>query len=114
MKKLAQAEIMVKLNEGIALLETQRQLAERADKIFKELGIDICGKPCTIDKCYSKAANKTLMLYTGISQLAEALGVGMYHPRFNELCEPYEDRLAFVFGDYEIFEVTEGKDEKAL
>ena len=111
---MTQIETMEKLNEGIALLETQRKLAEKAGKIFKELGIDICGKPSTIEKCYSKAANKTLMLYTGISQLAEALGIGMYHPKFNEYSEPHEDRIAFVFGDYEIFEITEGKDEKTV
>lgn len=110
---MTQIETMKKLNEGIALLQMQKQLAAEADKIFKEIGIEICGRPTTIDKCYDESVY-TLQLYKGIEQLADALGVGMYHPRFSKRYEPCENKLAFVFGDYEIFEITEGKDEKTV
>ena len=105
---MTQKQLLSKLNKGIELLEQQARLQEEIDEVFDSIGVVVCGRACAIGDCYSKAASKNLQLYKGIEKLAETLGYDLYHPRYNENYEPYENRLAFTFCDYEIFELMEG------
>ena len=101
------------LNEGIALLEQQTELQKKINDTFDKIGVRVCS--CAmIGNCYDTVAEKTIQLYSGIGQLAKELGFGLYHPRYSRNFEPYADRLAFTYGEYEIFEIVEDKDEKTV
>ena len=97
-------EIIETLKKGIDLLEQQSALQKEIDKTFALIGVELCGRCGTLEKGMSAAAEKTIQIYTGICQLAEALGFGLYHPSIAKGSEPKQNQIAFAFGNYELFE----------